>query len=84
MPIAYSSASRSTTVSVGEAAQLLGVGRSLAYELARWQGQLAPGVPVIRVGGRRYRVPVRPLAQALGIDEDELLARLGREGRRDA
>ncbi len=75
---------RPATVSVAEAAQLLGVGRSLAYELARWRGELAPGVPVVRVGERRYRVPVRPLAAALGLTESELLERLGRGGTGDA
>lgn len=42
----------SATLSVEEAAQLLGIGRSLAYDLAR-SGEL-PGV--IRLGQKRLRV----------------------------
>ncbi len=76
MTTAYRTVPRPATVSVAEAAGLLGVGRSLGYELARWRCELAPGVPIIRVGERRYRVPIRPLAEALGLTEDELLARL--------
>jgi len=30
----------------------------------------------LRVGGKRYRVPLPPLARALGLDESEVLARL--------
>jgi len=56
------------TLSVSEAARLLGIGRGLACRLAR-RGELAPGVPVLRLGGR-YRVPARSLAQALGYLED--------------
>ena len=67
---------RPATVSVTEAARLLGIGRSLAYELARWRSELAPVVPVIHVGEGRYRVPARPLAAVLGLDEAELVARL--------
>ncbi|GBD17673.1 hypothetical protein HRbin27_00157 [bacterium HR27] len=70
---------RPATLSVAEAARLLGVGRSLAYELSRWRGELAPGVPVVRVGGRRYRVPTKALAEVLGLREEELWKRLGVE-----
>jgi excisionase family DNA binding protein len=83
MTTAYSTVPRPATLSVAEAARLLGVGRSLAYELARWRGELASGVPVVRVGERRYRVPVRPLAEVLGLTEHELLERLGRGGTGD-
>lgn len=84
MSSAYSTIPQPATISVAQAAHLLGVGRSLAYELARWRGELAPGVPVIRVGDRRYRVPVRPLATVLGLGESELLEHLGRGGAGDA
>ena len=67
---------RPATLSVAEAARLLGVGPSLVYELARWRSELAPGMPLVKVGGRRYRVPTRPLAEMLGLAEDEPLARL--------
>lgn len=40
------------TLTITEAATLLGVGRNLAYEVAARDGELA-GVPVIRVGRRR-------------------------------
>lgn len=66
-----------TTVSVAEAAKLLGIGRTLGYELARWRGELAPGIPVIKVGNRRYRVPTKALAAVLGLSEEELWSRLG-------
>jgi excisionase family DNA binding protein len=59
-----SAAARPTpeTVSVEAAASRLGIGRSLAYELAR-QGKFP--VPVVRVG-RRILVPTRPLDRLLG------------------
>ncbi|MCS7257479.1 MAG: hypothetical protein RMJ05_07900 [Thermomicrobium sp.] len=68
---------RPATVSVAAAARLLGIGRSLAYELARWRGELTPEVPVIRIGERRYRVPAKALAAALGLTEEEIWRRLG-------
>ncbi len=80
MNITYTTVQRPATVSVAEAARLLGVGRSLAYEVARWRGELAPGVPIIRVGERRYRVPIRPLAAALGLEEAEVIERLREAG----
>jgi predicted site-specific integrase-resolvase len=46
------------------AAAILGIGRSTAHALAR-AGEFP--VPVIRVG-RRYRVPVAPILQLLGLD----------------
>ena len=70
---------RPATCSVEAAAMLLGIGRSMAYTAARWRGELAPGIPVIKAGERRYRVPIRPLAQALGLSEDEVFARLRNE-----
>jgi hypothetical protein len=47
---------------------LLGIGRSLAYEIATREGELA-GVPVIRVG-RRLLVPHARLLAVLGLDGD--------------
>ncbi|WP_038038050.1 helix-turn-helix domain-containing protein [Thermorudis peleae] len=76
MATPYTTTPRPATVSVTQAARLLGVGRTLAYELARWQNELAPGVPIVRVGGRRYRVPTKALAAALGLTEEEIWARL--------
>jgi len=58
------------TCSVEEAARLLGVGRTLGYSLAREQGRLADGVPVLRVGSRLV-VPTAPLLRALGIEQPE-------------
>ncbi len=58
------------TVSVEEAAAVLGVGRNLAYELAReyleTQGQR--GLPVLQLHRRRLRVPVPALLRLLGED----------------
>lgn len=53
------------TLTVPEAAELLGIGRNLAYQLAR-EGELA-GVPVIRVG-HRIVVPAARLQAVLGLD----------------
>lgn len=40
------------TVSLAEAARVLGIGTSTAYRLAE-AGELAPGIPVRRIGGTR-------------------------------
>ncbi|MBX6754517.1 MAG: helix-turn-helix domain-containing protein [Thermorudis peleae] len=79
MATPYTTTPRPATVSVTQAAKLLGVGRTLAYELARWQREIAPGVPIIHVGGRRYRVPTKALAVVLGLTEEELWTRLEAE-----
>jgi excisionase family DNA binding protein len=57
----------SATLTIPEAAKLLGVGRNLAYEIARRDGELA-GVPVIRVG-RRLLIPYARLLSVLGLSE---------------
>lgn len=51
------------TLSVHEAGELLGVGRTTSYALAR-AGDFP--VPVLRVGSQ-YRVPTAPLLALLGI-----------------
>ena len=51
------------TLDLLEAAHILGVGRTLAYEMVR--DETWP-TPVIRVG-RRIRIPTRPLLTMLGI-----------------
>lgn len=56
------------TISVEEAAELLGISRWLAYEQVQ-RGEL----PVIRIG-RRLRVPVRPLLELVGMTWDDWLA----------
>ncbi len=58
----------SATLTVPEAARLLGIGRNLAYEIAARDGEIA-GVPVIRVG-RRLLIPLARLLEVLGLDED--------------
>ncbi len=58
----------SATVTVPEAARLLGIGRNLAYEIAARDGEIA-GVPVIRVG-RRLLIPLARLLEVLGLDND--------------
>lgn len=55
----------SATVTIPEAAGLLGIGRNLAYQIAARDGELA-GVPVIRIG-RRLLVPHARLLAALGL-----------------
>ncbi len=58
----------SATLTVPEAARLLGIGRNLAYEIAARDGEIA-GVPVIRVG-RRLLIPLARLLEVLGLDDD--------------
>jgi len=60
--------SQRQTVTIAEAAKLLGIGRNLCYELAR-RGELP--VPVLRCG-RRLLIPKRSLERILG--EGELAA----------
>lgn len=68
------------TVTVEEAAELLGIGRGLAYELAR-RGEL----PALRLG-RRFVIPKQALERLLssttrdGAGDDSLL----RNDRRDS
>ena len=52
----------SLTVSIEEAAAALGIGRQLAYRLAR---ENALPVPVLRVGRRRLLVPRAALMRLL-------------------
>jgi excisionase family DNA binding protein len=59
------SGTASRTVSVEEAARTLGIGRSLAYELAR-TGEL----PALRLGNRLV-VPVERLERLLAGDEHQ-------------
>jgi excisionase family DNA binding protein len=54
------------TIDVRTAARLLGIGQTLAYTLAQ-SGELAPGVPVLRLG-RKMRVPSAALLRALAIE----------------
>ena len=62
-------------LTIDEAARLLGVGRSTAYEQAR-SGEIA-GVEIIQIGRRRV-VPAGPLAELLGIDVETLMAAANR------
>lgn len=57
----------SATLTIPQAAALLGISRNHAYEEARG-GELA-GVPVIRIG-RRLLVPRVPLERLLGTEPD--------------
>ncbi|MCX7444390.1 helix-turn-helix domain-containing protein [Corynebacterium sp. P7003] len=52
------------TISVREAARLLGIGESSAYTAIR-NNQFP--TPVIKIGGR-YVIPTAPLRQLLGVD----------------
>jgi excisionase family DNA binding protein len=62
----------SGTLTISQAAALLGVGRNLAYEVVARDGELA-GVPVIRVG-RRLLIPHARLLAVLGLDNEALLS----------
>lgn len=55
----------SATVTLSEAAEILGIGRTLSYEAAR-HGKFP--VRVIKIGGR-YVVPTKPLLDLLGLDK---------------
>ena len=57
----------SATLTVTEAANLLGISRNTAYDVVRRDGELA-GVPVIRVG-RRLLLPRTRLLIVLGLEE---------------
>lgn len=52
------------TLDIVTAGRMLGIGRTTAYQLARY-GQFP--VPLLRIGGG-YRVPTAPLLALLGID----------------
>jgi excisionase family DNA binding protein len=66
------------TLTVEQAAEVLGVGRSTAYELAR-TGDLR----CIRLG-RRIVVPVARLAESLGVDLSAVWSALGETGQAPA
>ncbi len=61
-----STATRSATLTVEEAAQLLGITTDHAYGVIRRTGAL-DGVKVLRLG-RLYRIPRAHLEAALGIE----------------
>ena len=62
------------TLSVEEAAGLLGVGRTKAYDMSReWRATNGEsGLPVIDCRNT-LRVPLHPLAEMLGVEVTELL-----------
>jgi hypothetical protein len=64
--------SKPPTVDIPTAAELLGIGRSVAYELAAQKGELTDGVPVLKIGFR-YRVPTAAIERVLGIDLADLI-----------
>lgn len=55
------------TVSVPEAADLLGISRSTALRHSKATGELCAGVPLIRAGERSVRVSTAALRTVLGI-----------------
>jgi hypothetical protein len=59
------------TMTVPQAAELLGVSRNAAYQAARRDGHLA-GVPVIRIGERRLVIPRAPFEIVLGIASESI------------
>ena len=56
------------TVSVSQAARILGVARSTAHAHYKRTGELAPNVPVLKVG-KRCVVSLAHLRAALGLAE---------------
>jgi hypothetical protein len=54
------------TIDVPTAGRLLGIGRDAAYAAAA-----AGQIPVLKLGGRRLRVPVPRLLALLGVDSSE-------------
>lgn len=44
------------TMSVKEAAGHMGVSKSTVYEIAHTSGQIAPGIPILKIRGT-YRIP---------------------------
>lgn len=56
------------TITVSEAAEILGVAISTAHHHHKTTGEIIPGVPVLRVG-RRCLVPTAALRTALGLPE---------------
>ena len=61
----------SATVTITEAAEILGCSRNTAYEAVRRDGELA-GVPVIKLGERRLVIPRAPLLAVLGLSASEV------------
>jgi hypothetical protein len=66
------------TVSVSQAAQILGIAKSTAHAAYKATGYLAAGVPVVQVG-RRCVVSVFYLRAALGINDPANSLTLGDE-----
>ena len=60
------------TVSVSDAARILGIAKSTAHNAYRATGLLMDGVPVLRVG-RRYVVSTAHLRAALGHPDPSLV-----------
>lgn len=58
----------SPTVDVRLAGRAFGLGQSTTYARAASGKELAPGVPVIKVGAK-YRVSTAVLRRALGLDD---------------
>lgn len=62
------------TLTLAEAAEVLGVALVTAHAAHRATGHITDGVPVLRVG-RRLIVPAQPLRDRLGVIVDD-----GRDG----
>lgn len=64
------------TVSISQAATILGIAKSTASASYRSTGFLLDGVPVLRIG-KRCVVSVHHLRAALGMPEPEVVGRPG-------
>jgi transposase len=58
------SATDSQTISITEAARRLGISRGVAYKVAKRDGELARGLPVLMIAGQQ-RVSVMQLEKLL-------------------
>ena len=64
---------RRRTISIPEAAAIMGVSKSTAYNAVKSTGYLMPGVPVLRIGKRQV-VSTAQLRAALGVLDESALA----------
>lgn len=72
-----------TTLPLYQASRALNVGRPRLEAQIRRTGCVVADVPALEIDGT-YRVPVVPLAAALGLTPAELLARVDNGGHDDA
>jgi hypothetical protein len=65
------------TLQIDEARLLVNIGRSTAYENCQRHGYLVPGVPVLKVSDRCFRVPTSVLLRFLGLEDPPAMSAAG-------